>query len=191
MRNGKNNYWRRLLVMGGLLLALGACNSTDPPLGVEQPESQAATPPDSGQVTAQTQEPTQPQTASIAPADLIATVYFAPVVGAPVTNVTALSRRLSSAAPLSGIKLEPSSSITINHEIRGYFSALSESGTITVIHVWDVFTPQGQRVHRIQGEEKIVGAASDPWAAVPAATMEKIADTVLSQYASWRGAAQG
>ncbi len=188
MRIGTNNYWR-LLVAGGLLLVMSACNSTDPTLGVEQPETQAATTPEPGQATAETQE--QTQTASIAPANLVANVYFAPVVGAPVNNVTALSRRLSSAAPLNGIKLESSASITINHEIRGYFSALSESGSITVIHVWDVFTPQGQRVHRIQGEEKIVGAASDPWAAVPAATMEKIADTVLSQYVSWRGTSQG
>jgi hypothetical protein len=179
---------RRLLAVLGLLVLLGACNSTDSTLGVEQPATNPEPANPATTVTPTTIPPTGSEVASLAPNTVLGNVYFAPVVGAPVTSVSALSARLSTAAAANGIKLEPSASVSINHEIRGYFSALSESGTITVIHVWDVFTPQGQRVHRIQGEEKIVGAASDPWAAVPAATMEKIADSVLRQYATWRGA---
>lgn len=179
--------WLQICAAIGFCALLGACNSTDPTLGVEQPESSSTV-----STTTPTDVESSPTTsgtevASVAPVAALSNVYFAPVVGAPVTSVEALSERLSAAAPLKGIKLEPSASISINHEIRGYFSALSESGTITVIHVWDIFTPQGQRVHRIQGEEKIVGAASDPWAAVPPATMQKIADAVLNQYATWLG----
>lgn len=185
MQKSINNKSQRLLAVLGLCVLLGACNSTDPTLGVEQPATNAANPATTVTPTTTT---TGTEVASLAPNTALSNLYFAPVVGAPVTSVTALSNRLSAAAPLNGIKLESSASVSINHEIRGYFSALSETGNITVIHVWDVFNPQGQRVHRIQGEEKIVGAASDPWAAVPAATMEKIADTVLSQYAAWRGA---
>ncbi|WP_306117664.1 MULTISPECIES: hypothetical protein [unclassified Roseitalea] len=121
------------------------------------------------------------------PADGAMRVHFAPIVGAPVDKITALSRRLSTAGPAANIRIEPSRAAGINHEIRGYFSALSENGATTVIHVWDVFNPQGQRVHRIQGQARVAGASGDPWASVPAATMEQIADTVLSEYRAWRG----
>lgn len=187
MHEGISIKLQRLFAVMGLCALLSACNSTDPTLGVEQPAANTDIANPATTVTP-TMTLTGTQIASLAPNAALSNVYFAPVVGAPVTSVTALSDRLSAAAPLSGIKLESSASVSIDHEIRGYFSALSETGTITVIHVWDIFTPQGQRVHRIQGEEKIVGAASDPWAAVPPAMMEKIADTVLSQYATWRGA---
>ncbi|MEQ8403368.1 MAG: hypothetical protein RIB53_15110 [Roseitalea porphyridii] len=116
-------------------------------------------------------------------------VHFAPVVGAPVEKVSALSQRLSTAAPQSNIRLEPSASGGAEHEIRGYFSALSENGSTTVIHVWDVFTPSGQRVHRIQGQERVPGASGDPWAAVPASVMQTIADRMLADYLAWRGRA--
>lgn len=116
-----------------------------------------------------------------------ARVHFAPIVGAPVDKVTALSRRLAAAGPANNVRIEPSQSAAVNHEIRGYFSALSENGATTVIHVWDVFSPNGQRVHRIQGQARVAGASGDPWASVPPSTMEQIADTVLSEYLTWRG----
>lgn len=188
MHRGITTISLRLFAVLGLSVLLGACNSTDPTLGVEQPATNTNITNPATTVTPTTIPSAGGEIASLAPNTALSNVYFAPVVGAPVISVTALSSRLSAAAPINGIKLESSASVSINHEIRGYFSALPESGTITVIHVWDIFTPQGQRVHRIQGEEKIIGAASDPWAAVPAATMEKIADSVLSQYATWRSA---
>lgn len=114
-------------------------------------------------------------------------VHFAPIVGAPVAQVSALSRHLTAVAQQRNIRLEPSASAQIDHEIRGYFSALSENGQTTVIHVWDVFTPSGQRMHRIQGQERFAGAGGDPWAAVPASVMEAVADRMLAEYLTWRG----
>lgn len=116
-----------------------------------------------------------------------ARVHFTPIVGAPVEKVSALSRRLSAAGQGANVRLLPANTQGIDHEIRGYFSALSENGGTTVIHVWDVFTPDGRRVHRIQGQERVNGAAGNPWTAVPNAVMEQIADRVLSEYATWRG----
>ncbi|RKF05867.1 hypothetical protein DEM25_014940 [Oceaniradius stylonematis] len=118
-----------------------------------------------------------------------ARVHFAPIVGAPVDRVAALSRRLSASGARNNISILPSASSGVDHEIRGYFSALSENGQTTVIHVWDVFTPSGQRVHRIQGQERVPGTNADPWQAVPASAMERIADTMLSDYNAWRGRA--
>lgn len=118
-----------------------------------------------------------------------ARVHFAPIVGAPVDKVGALSARLATTGPANNVRIEPSVGAGINHEIRGYFSALSENGTTTVIHVWDVFTPAGERVHRIQGQARVAGASANPWSSVPPSTMEQIADTVLNEYVAWRGQA--
>lgn len=176
-------------------LALAACTSAESTLDIDQAQN-AAQPVDPNQVPQAPADPALAPASAIAPAVANSAqaltnaatyrVYFAPIVGAPVDKVTALSRRLSSASGPNSITLQPSKSNTINHEIRGYFSALSENGSTTVIHVWDVFTPTGQRVHRIQGQERVSGENGDPWRAVPAPTMESIADAVLSQYASWR-----
>lgn len=182
MRNDETK--KRLSIAAGLVLVLvlSACNSTDSTLGIEQPAT-ASNAPDSTEVVPAN---AGAQVAALNPDAQLSNVYFAPVVGAPVKSVSALSKRLSSAAGGNSIKLESSTSPNIDHEIRGYFSALSEGGTTTVIHVWDVFTPQGQRVHRIQGQEKISGSGTEPWTNVPSSAMERIADTVLGQYASWR-----
>ena len=173
-----------------MLTFLSACSSTESTLDIEGKQT------DTAQAAADAKFPTLPgnnataDTATPQPAKPAAgtagSVRFAPIVGAPVEKVTALSRRLSAAASASKVKLEPASSSAADHEIRGYFSALSEGGTITVIHVWDVFTLTGQRVHRYQGEEKFAGTAADAWSAVPAPVMETIADKVLADYAAWR-----
>ncbi|MEM1375912.1 MAG: hypothetical protein AAGG69_00845 [Pseudomonadota bacterium] len=172
---------------------LVGCNSTEDTLTVPNPNSTANAPQLPNVATApapsvQTASGTVQNTvvANAPAATGTAQVYFAPIVGAPVDKVTALSRRLSNASPQRGIALQPSRSATITHEIRGYFSALSEETSTTVIHVWDVFAPNGQRVHRIQAQESVPGTGDDPWTVVPSATMEQIADKVLAEYTAWR-----
>ncbi len=199
----KRDYFiRQAACLVVLCLAIAGCNSTDSSLGVGQPQASVGVPaavdPNAppvgvvanadGTTTPISSAPTvqQSEITSLAPNANLKHVYFAPVVGAPVSNVTALSKRLSGAAQANGVKLESKGAPAIDHEIRGYFSALSESGSTTVTHVWDVFAPNGQRVYRIKGEEKIAGTSADPWSAVPASAMEKIADSVLNQYAAWR-----
>lgn len=167
----------RMLALLCLAASVAACTGPDPNLGVtpdaEQAQSEPATiaalpPPPAGG----------------------SNVYFAPIVGAPVSKITPLSRRLSAAAESANVQLAPARAANLTHEIRGYFSALSEGDTTTVIHVWDVFTPDGQRVHRIQAQELVPGVADDPWSVVPDATMEQIADRLLTAYQNWRNSAQ-
>lgn len=199
----KRDYFiRQITCLVALCVSIMGCTSTDPSLGVGQQQSSVAMPapvdPNAppvgviagadGTTTTISSAPNvqQSEITSLAPNTNLKHVYFAPVVGAPVANVQALSKRLSGAAQANGIKLETKGAPAIDHEIRGYFSALSESGSTTVTHVWDVFAPNGERVYRIKGEEKNAGTSADPWSAVPPSAMEKIADSVLSQYAAWR-----
>ncbi|MCR9124305.1 MAG: hypothetical protein NXH91_18755 [Phyllobacteriaceae bacterium] len=174
--------------MLALGLTLGACTTSDDSANaVESTLNVESTP--GAAVAVDPNAATQTAAAPQAFAANAARVHFAPIVGAPVDRVAALSRRLSASGAQNNIRILPSASSGVDHEIRGYFSALSENGQTTVIHVWDVFTPSGQRVHRIQGQERVPGTNADPWQAVPASAMERIADTMLSDYNAWRGRA--
>jgi hypothetical protein len=182
-----------------LTLTLGACttpddgsNTVENALSVESTPGAAAAVDPNAATTATGEALISGSQTAAAPqafAANAARVHFAPIVGAPVDRVAALSSRLSASGAQNNIRIMPSASSGVDHEIRGYFSALSENGQTTVIHVWDVFTPSGQRVHRIQGQERVPGTNADPWQAVPASAMERIADTMLSDYNAWRGRA--
>jgi hypothetical protein len=170
-------------------LALGACTTSDDSANAVESTLNVENTPGAAAAVDPNATTTENAAAPQAFAAGAARLHFAPIVGAPVEKVTALSRRLSAAGAQNNIRIEPSASAGVDHEIRGYFSALSENGQTTVIHVWDVFTPSGQRVHRIQGQERVSGTNADPWQAVPASAMERIADTMLSDYNAWRGRA--
>ncbi len=105
--------------------------------------------------------------------------------------VTPLSKRLGAEARSSGLTIRSASDNSASHILKGYFSAMNDAGRTTVIYVWDVLDGSGARLHRIQGQESVDGTAADPWAAVPAQTMEGIAQKTIRQYIDWRGSAPG
>jgi hypothetical protein len=127
------------------------------------------------------------------------TIRFLPVIGAPVEAVTPLSRRLGSDARASGLVIRPSNDARAEEILKGYFSAFQGDGPkgkqVTIIYVWDVLDPAGNRLNRMQGQEVVPVRAgsreSDPWAAVPAATMELIAAKTISDYLNWRDSRRG
>lgn len=174
----------RLAIPFGMAVVLAACNSTDPNLGIEGAGGQQAAVPATPQATA----PTAPQTAAATGA---IRMRFAPIIGAPVEKVTPLSRRFSARAKEQGLAIVASSDLTATHVIKGYFSVLSEGANTTVIYVFDILDPSGNRLHRIQGQESVTGSnASDPWAAVPAATLESIADKAMAEFSVWQRGGQ-
>jgi hypothetical protein len=76
--------------------------------------------------------------------------------------------------------------MTATHVLKGYFSVLGEGAATTVIYVFDVLDPAGNRLHRIQGQEVASGSNSaDPWSAVPATLMESIADKAMTEFNTW------
>ncbi len=171
--------------------ALVACNSTDATLGVEG----AGKPATGSQATATQLPATVPAPATAAPAvqQAVATntvrVRFAPIIGAPVDKVTPLSRRISARAKEKSITIVASNDQTATHVFKGYFSVLAEGSSSTIIYVFDVLDPSGNRMHRIQGQESVPGNnATDAWAAVPATTMETIADKAMAEFAQWLSA---
>jgi predicted small secreted protein len=180
---------KQIAIVALLATALAACNSTDATLGVEgagTPEPQAG----ATQLPAAT---TAPATATPAPTQAVALstvrARFAPIIGAPVEKVTPLSRRLSARAKEKSITIVASTDETATHVLKGYFSVLSEGSSSTVIYVFDILDPSGNRLHRIQGQESVAGNnATDGWAAVPATVMETIADKAMAGFAQWLSA---
>ncbi len=119
------------------------------------------------------------------------TIRFLPIIGAPVEAVTPLSKRLGAEARSSGLTIRSASDTSTKYILKGYFSAMPDNGKTTVVYVWDVLDGSGARLHRIQGQETVAGTAADPWAAVPAKTMDGIARKTIRQYLDWRGSLPG
>lgn len=131
----------------------------------------------------------QTQTAALTPAADGGSIRFLPIIGAPVEAVTPLSRQLGAQARANGLTIKSSSDNTSRYILKGYFSAMQDGGKTTVVYVWDVLDSTGSRLHRIQGQDSVNATASDPWRAVPAGTMEAIAQRTIQEYVSWRNQA--
>ncbi|MBB3540925.1 MULTISPECIES: hypothetical protein [unclassified Rhizobium] len=119
------------------------------------------------------------------------TVRFLPIIGAPVQAVTPLSRQLGAEARSHGLSIKSSNDSSTAYILKGYLSAFSDSGKVTVVYVWDVLDGAGARLHRIQGQESIPSDAQDPWAAVPASVMQQIASKTITEFSTWRDARDG
>ncbi|WP_295809699.1 hypothetical protein [uncultured Nitratireductor sp.] len=113
-----------------------------------------------------------------------ARIQFAPVIGATAEAVPALSRRLEARARQSGLAIVPQGG-NASMIMKGYFSAIADGGKTTVIYVWDVLDPSGNRLHRIQGQQATPGGNGDGWSSVTSATMEAVADSTINQLSTW------
>ena len=172
------------------VIAMSACTSTQ---DVLEPSAIAAVPPVAGAVQAEGDVGMVPsQTASVAAATpLTAAVAsrtrlrFDPIVGATVDAATPLTERLATGTKARGIGLAGSADPATTHVLKGYFSIVSEGNETTVIYVWDVYDPSGNRLHRINGQQKAPSGGGEGWSAVSPATMQTIADLTIDQLAAW------
>ncbi|GEO83920.1 MULTISPECIES: hypothetical protein [Alphaproteobacteria] len=160
------------------------------------PPAQLQPPQQTADLTQQTQQaqPASPSTQAVtalAPAGAAGTIRFLPIIGAPVQAVTPLSRQLGAEAHGKGLTIKSASDPASEHILKGYFSAFGDNGTVTVVYVWDVLDSSGNRLHRIQGQEKVASSATDPWEGVPASLMQQIGTKTIAEYNSWRQARSG
>lgn len=161
-------------------LAAGNGPMQPPPVGggsqQQQPAMQSSSSP------AQT-APAPNQTAALAPAK--GTIRFLPIIGAPIQAVTPLSRQLGAEARARGLVIKGSNDPAADHILKGYFSAFSEGGQVTIVYVWDILNQSGSRLHRIQGQEVVPSSATEAWAGVPASLMQQIATKTMNEYTGW------
>ncbi|MDK1374959.1 MULTISPECIES: hypothetical protein [unclassified Sinorhizobium] len=118
-------------------------------------------------------------------------IRFLPIIGAPVEAVTPLSKQLGADAHAQGLAIKGSADKTSEHILKGYFSALNDGGKTTVVYVWDILDGNGNRLHRIQGQDTVASTAAEPWSAVPPETMQAIATKTIKAYLDWRQSRAG
>ncbi|MCV3207029.1 hypothetical protein OHD62_10275 [Mesorhizobium sp. YC-39] len=162
--------------------------------GGTTPPATAAQPAATAQPSATPAPATAPTVPSAKSASAIARtrLQVAPIVGASVEAATPLTAELQTRAKQRGITLAGSTDQTATHVLKGYFSTMSEGKDTTVIYVWDVYDPSGNRLHRINGQQKAPSAdGAEGWAAVAPATMQSIADQTIDQFAAWLGGQAG
>ena len=180
-----------LLAVLFAFLLISACTSTQ---DVLEPSAIAAAPPSEGALSAEGEvaTATPAQTATTATRSVLppaiasrTRLRFDPIVGATVEAATPLTERLAISARARGIRLAGSADPSTTHVLKGYFSALPEGKETTVIYVWDVYDPEGNRLHRINGQQKAPSNGGDGWSAVSPSTMQTIADFTIDQLAAW------
>ncbi len=134
-------------------------------------------------IAAASSNPAGRQTASLAAA-ANPRLAIPPAIGAPDSANAPLNARLVTRAQELGIPLTAAASAD-GLTMKGYFSAISEGPQTTVIYVWDVIDGQGNRLTRIQGQERGARTSGDGWTSVGPELMQRIADQTIDAYASW------
>lgn len=118
-----------------------------------------------------------------------ARLALAPVIGAPESVASQLSKQLGSALEAERVSIAPATAGATpkaDYTVRGYIVAARERAGTKVSYIWDVTDPQGQRVKRLTGEQVIEGAtARDPWASVSAPVIDQIAKRTASDIVKW------
>lgn len=194
------------LTAGLLPLFLAGCTTGDPSLGVTPPRAIVGAAPDNSPGGAADLAPAPGQTPALQPAQVqpaptevraaagrsqAGPIQFLPLVGAPEEKVVVLSQALGQAAGANGVALAPSQGPVAPQRLKGYLSVLVEGRETVVIYVWDVVDPQGIRLGRIQGQQRIAAAnPGDPWSVVDGAALSAIAATTMQEFrrtASARG----
>ena len=174
---------REIVLAVSVSIMLVACNSTESALTVDSKKS-AAAPIAAVNPPVETPKPTPASKAALSAATRL---QFAPIIGAPVEQVTALSRRLTQRAKEKNLPIFALAEKNVSHVLKGYFSLRNEGGKVIVGYVFDVLDVAGNRLHRIQGEESTAApSAAASWEAVPVKMMETIADRTIDDFAAWR-----
>jgi hypothetical protein len=188
---GPMTHWLKWAVMPAAAAALASCNSAGDvlqPSAAAPPAAQSATGTDAGgaQPAGTASPPAAAPSAQAAAVLDRMRLQIAPLVGTSVEAAAPLTERLNVRARERGITLVGSSDTSATHILKGYFSVLTEGKDTTVVYVWDVYDPAGNRLHRINGQQKaptIEGGKG--WAAVAPATMQAVADSTIEQLVAW------
>lgn len=184
-----------------LAATLSACNSASDVLqpsavGPQSTQSVPA-PADATTQAAAAAAPSIPAAPAAGPAQAAAVLartrlQIAPLVGASIESATPLTERLNARARERGMTLVGSTDTSATHILKGYFSVLTEGKDATVVYVWDLYDPAGNRLHRINGQQKAPSVnGAQGWAAVAPSTMQAVADSTMDQLAAWLSSQAG
>jgi len=110
---------------------------------------------------------------------------FADITGAPQEQLIMLDRALKAEARLRKINIVPSDDPSATYIVKGYLSAIGDSRSTLLVHVWDVLDTSGRRLHRFSGQEKGGGTQADPWSGIEETPIRRAAGEAIDDLAGW------
>jgi hypothetical protein len=110
---------------------------------------------------------------------------FAPVTGAPSEPISRLNAAIREEAAKRSIIVVQSGDPSADYTVQGYLSAVGGPSGTVLVFVWDIADRNGQRVHRVSGQEASTKGAPDPWAAVDGETLKVVALRTVDAIAAW------
>lgn len=164
--------------------ALASSGSTANPANAENQTALAAEPTPSPAANV-TEQQTAQQTQQVASLDTAKAISFLPVEGAPQGKVSELSASLQKSTASHGLTMLPASNPGNSYQVKGYFSALNDGTGTLLVYIWDVQDKSGNRLHRINGQERSGAVRSNPWQAITETELAKVADNTAAQLKSW------
>ena len=158
-------------------------NASAQPSNTQSANALAAAPAETPAQTAATNQAEPPaQTAALNQDN---SFTFLPVTGAPQSAVTMLSKQLSQSANSNGLVLVPANQTGAKYQVKGYFSALNDGSGTLLVYVWDVLDGSGNRLHRINGQERSTETGANPWSGVTDVELKRVASATISQLEVW------
>ena len=145
-----------------LALTLGACMPAAPPA--------PAVPP-----------------AAAEPEEQARKLAFEPITGLPDERATTFATALGQSAAEQELNVVSRESDEVDLRLKGYITATSEGRETVVAYVWDIFDTEGERVHRIEGEERLPATLPDPWQAVTDDALQAVARRTVGSLQAWLG----
>jgi hypothetical protein len=112
-----------------------------------------------------------------------ATLAVVSVEGAPADLTEQFNQRLAEAEAARQIAV--AAPAKARYLVRGYLTASLIEGGAAVDIVWDVFTPDKQRVQRLSGAIAVKGSGDDAWAMVSDAALDSVAAKCADDLAAY------
>lgn len=114
-----------------------------------------------------------------------ATFAFEQLTGLPGNLADDLSEDLGNRAVAEKLNLVRRVGAPSTYRVKGFLSAAGDQYTTTIFYVFDIIDANGNRVHRIDGQEQTGGNSGDPWNSVSADAFKRIASRTIASMKAW------
>lgn len=128
------------------------------------------------------EEPAPEQAAAVQPAQAHS-FRLAPFVGLDADAAGPLREAMQAEAERQGIDLSGGPEKLV---LKGYLSSMEDGGSKVLTYVWDVYDTSGNRLTRIDGQQKLPRDAQTEPLQVDAATSRKLAEKIMATLSRWQ-----
>lgn len=114
-----------------------------------------------------------------------ATFAFEQLTGLPGNIADDLSEQLGNRAAAVNLNLVRRVGAPATYRVKGFLTAAGDQYTTTIFYVFDIIDANGNRVHRIDGQEQTGGNSGDPWASISSDALRRIATRTIASLEAW------